>query len=523
MKLTPEQLIEQSNKLFDAQYPMLSMWQMLADNFYPERADFTNIRNTGEELSDSLIDSYPILARRDMANSLSAMLRVDDWFSMDTSNSNPGYDGKAWLQWSTGRLRGLMDDRRSNFTRATKEADHDYVTFGQPVLSVEPNRTRDGLLYRCWHLRDCAWYDGDDGAVCGVHRKWKPKLHELMRIFGERVHPELKRLDGREPFREINIRHIFMPAEMYGDDKLSERFQYVSIFVDVDRKYIMEEVGLNYKMYVVPRFQTISGSPYAYSAATVVALPNSRLIQAMTHTLLEAGERYTRPPIIATEKVVRSDVDLAADGITWVSDKYDERLGASLRTLSQDRGGFPIGLELRDDVKGVIDSAFYLNKLSPPDLGREMTAYEFSERMKAYRRENLPLFAPIEAEYNGQLCETSFEISMQLGLLGSPYDIPDALRNADVKFRFKSPLSEQEEEKKRNTFLQVSEMLSSAVDFDQSATRDISISNALRDAVQGIGAPSSWIVPPETAAEVKQQDVMAAISAKAAEQGLMNE
>ena len=114
--------------------------------------------------------------------------------------------------------------------------------------------------------------------------------------------------------------------------------------------------------------------------------------------------------------------------VSPVDQEYDERLGAALRPLGQDRGGFPIGLEMRDGIIDVLSSAFYLNKISLPATTHEMTAYEVAERMKQYRRENLPLFAPIEAEYNGRLCETAFEIAMSAGMLGSPYDIPESLR-----------------------------------------------------------------------------------------------
>ncbi|MDX1300332.1 MAG: portal protein, partial [Pseudomonas sp.] len=160
-------------------------------------------------------------------------------------------------------------------------------------------------------------------------------------------------------------------------------------------------------------------------------------------------------------------------------------------------------------------SAFYLNKLSPPDLGREMTAYEFSERMKNYRRENLPLFSPMESEYNGQLCEISFQLLMDAGLLGSPYDIPESVRGANVQFKFKSPLTASEEEQKRNTFMQVREMLGMAAELDQTTLSDVSLSNALRDAIEGIGAPTRWVVPPEVAEQRKQVQAMQQAAAQA--------
>jgi hypothetical protein len=506
-KLTEKQLIDHSNQLFKSQQLMLPLYQTLADHFYPERADFTITRNVGTELADLLVDSYPVLVRRDLGNSFSAMLRDGDWFKVGVNNE-PDQSGEMWLQWSTGRLRRLFDDRISNFVRATKEGDHDYATFGQCVISIELNKYRNGLLFKNWHLRDCAWFDDEAGHVCGVTRKWKPTNRILVDTFGDKVHPKIKENVHLKPFDQTDIRHIILTKEMYGDEQIQN--PYVSVYIDVVNEHIIEVIGINHKYYVVPRFQTIAGSPYAYSPATVVGLPDARALQAMTHTLLEAGERYARPPMIATSKVIRSDVDLSPDGITWVDDDYDRRTGEALAPITQDRGGFPIGLQMREGIVDVLASAFYLNKLSLPEVTRDMTAYEVSERMKQFRRENLPLFSPLESEYNGQICETAFEIAMQAGLLGSPYDIPDSIKGQDVAFKFVSPLSESEEEKKTNQFAQVSRMLADAAQFDQGVIHNVDVDVAFRDAVTGSGAPVRWLKDMEQVMEGRQADQMQA-------------
>ena len=515
-KKTVSELASLIEHQFIRQRNMLPLYQTLADNFYPERADFTFTRNIGTEFSDNLINSYPILVRRDLGNSLSAMLRDGEWFQVGI-NGEPDHEGQGWLQWASGRLLRLFNDRKSGFARSTREGDHDYATFGQTVISGELNRNADGTLWRCWHLRDCAWWDGDDGHVEGVVRRWSPTNDQLVAHFGrDRVHKNILEKLRDEPFKEATIRHIVMPSRMYGDDEIESRYPFVSIFIDITNEHILEEVGMNYQMYVVPRFQTIAGSAYAYSPATVVGLPDARALQAMTHTLLEAGERYTRPPIIATQKVIRGDVDLSPDGITFVDSEYDERLGAALRPLVQDRGGFPIGLEMRDNIVAILSKAFFLDTLNLPDVGHEMTAFEVSERMKMFRRQNLPLFSPLESEYNGQLCELGFNIAMEAGLLGSPYDIPDSLKDSDVIFKFESPLSSAQEEEKAQQWQAVSGMLAQAAEIDPNVTMNVDVDTAFRDATLGIGAPPRWLHPIEQVQQGRQMAAMAQVAEQAA-------
>ena len=73
-------------KLFD-RGNLLTLWQEMAENFYAERADFTMVRTQGDELARNLMSSYPLVLRRDLGNSMSAMLRPmrTPWFKNRTN------------------------------------------------------------------------------------------------------------------------------------------------------------------------------------------------------------------------------------------------------------------------------------------------------------------------------------------------------------------------------------------------------------------------------------------------------
>lgn len=493
MAMTPQKLRDFAGRTFEKQVPVLSLWQELAEHFYPERNDFLREHFIGEELTDSLANSQPLLIRRELANSLEAMLRDGEWFEIGIEGGDPDHAGKMWLEWASKRLFMMMQHRPANFRRATKESDNDYITFGNFVMSVELNRQRSGLLFRNWHMKHCAWWDDENGQVAGVVRKEHMELHKMAQYYGTDNMPEqLRKKLNKSPFDRTWVYHYDMPTQFYDDPKY-DRFERVQLSMELNHEHILEAGGNNNPRYIVPRFQTIAGSPYAYSPATVVGLPDARTLQAMTHTLLEAGERHARPPIIATENVIRGDANLYPDGITFVSEDYDERLGASLRPLVQDSKGFPFGFQMQEGIIEVLKSAFYVNKINMPDVGREMTAYEVSERMKQFRRENLPLFSPIEHEYSGRMCEMAFEIALQNGFLGSPMDIPESLQGRDVVFKFQSPLSQSEEEKKVQQFNVVADLLARAAEGDPKAINHVDIGEALRDAVDGSGAPQKWL------------------------------
>ena len=304
-------------------------------------------------------------------------------------------------------------------------------------------------------------------------------------------------------FDRADFFHFDIPGYMWNDGEFKD-WPWVSIWIDSKNVHKVRVTPKNHKTYIVPRFQTIAGSPYAYSPATVVGLPDARTLQAMTHTLLEAGERAARPPLLATENVIRGDANLFSDGITYISEDYDWRSGAPLEPIKSDKSGFPFGMDMAASVIEILQQAFYVDKIDLPE-GREMTAYEFSERMKQYRRQNLPLFSPLEHEYNGQMCELTFQIGLEYNMFGSPYDIPQSLREKEVIFKFESPLTESEEEQKVQLFAQVSDMLAQASQFDPDVHANIEFDEALRDSIEGIGAPSKWLADVKSLQERRER------------------
>lgn len=504
--MEPKALIGLGDHLFEKRGSLLSMWQEIGENFYPERADFTVTRSFGESFAGDLTTSYPLLVRRDLGNSLGTMQRPTsiDWFHMRAMREEyEDQPAKAWLENKEGIMRRAMYDRRSLFTRASKEADHDLAGFGQSVKSIQLNGTANGLLYRCWHLRDNAWCENAEGKIDTNHRKWKPTAAILCQLFKDRVHPKVQeKLIGpnKNPYFEVSCRHIVLPSDMYDGDYVGKKPNqssanppYVSIFIDVDNQHIMEAVGQNYFMYVIPRWQTVSGSQYAFSPATVAALPDARLLQAMTYTLLEAGEKATNPPMVAVQEAIRSDISVYAGGITWVDAEYDEKTGEVLRPITQDKSGLPFGADMRRDTMALMRECFYLDKLTLPVNGPEMTAYEVGQRVQDYIRQASPIFEPLEHEDNGAVCETTFELMMANGAFGSYEDIPQSIRGKEIGFRFESPLHDAIERQKGNKYTEAKALLADTLALDPTAAANLDIKTAFRDVLTAIGTPAKWM------------------------------
>ncbi|MHB8816527.1 MAG: portal protein, partial [Steroidobacteraceae bacterium] len=322
----------------------------------------------------------------------------------------------------------------------------------------------------------------------------------------------------KDPYTEIDCLHVVIPGDDYdrvpgpgGEKPTKFRTPWVSIYLDTQNNQVLEEVATYSRGYTIPRWQTVSGSQWAYSPAAVAGLPDARLLQAMTLTLMEAGEVTVRPPLVATKNAVRSDLQLYAGGVTWVDAEYDERLGEALRPLVMTQGaGLTVGAEMMKDAREKLAEAFYINQLSLPPPEHDMTAFETGQRIQEWIRRALPLFEPVEAEYNAALCEDTFEALMREGAFGPYQAIPQSLRGAEIRFEFESPLHQAQERKKGQLLLQAVQLIGQAAQLDPNTVAELDAATSLRDALNGIGTPATWLRDPDQVAQIVQAKQQAA-------------
>lgn len=505
--------------LFDRKKPVDSLWQEIALNFFPEKADFTTKRSEGDELSDHLFSSYPVIARRELGNLLSANMRPRDrqWLSIhvdDEDLDESDYE-RMFLDHMTQVQWRAMYDRPAKFVRATKEADHDFATFGNCVIWFGLNLSGDGLLFRNYHLRDCVWHENAEGNIDCLHRNWSPTARQLKHHFPKTISKEVQRACENDPETPFNCRHVVLPSRLYEyKSKAGKQFPFVSLYVERDSETVLEEVGLNHFCYVVPRWQTIPGSPYGVSMATGILLPDGRTLQVMTRTLREAGEAYVNPPMIAITDAIRGDFALYPGGVTMADMEYDERLGDVLRPVNQQHSGFPIGVELAAALKEDIRQGFFLDKIQLPEVSKVMTAFEVRRRLEEHIRASAPIFEPMIEDYNDPLCDGVFRVMMDAGWF--PLDqMPESLMGLDIKFKFRSPLADLADQSAAESYIDVRDrILGPIAQIDPSQLEQVDLTRATRDAMRSAGWRAKWFKPVESVDEAKAAAAEEAEAAK---------
>lgn len=529
-----KELIDLGNRLFARRDPMLTLWQEIADNFYVERSDFTREFSSGEEFADHVTDGFSHLMRRELGNSISAMLRPRerDWFGLTTEDPDRDRDptNAAYLEYVSKKMKRALYDPRAKFIDATKGSDHDFVTFGQAGMSVEDYRDDGHLFFRQHHLRDLAWLDNAKNDIDELHRKDKMSARQMKRMFKEEnLARPVKEACKKDPGQEFNIRHVVMPIDEYDylegakkTNRRGKRLKFVSIYIDADNCKILREGAFLDFPYIIPRWHKVSNSSYAFSPCTTIALPDARMMQMMARIILEAGEKAVDPPLVASGENIR-EANIAAGAITWADALADGDVRKAVMPIEIDNN-MQVAFLMRQDMREMMSKAWFVEKLTlPPVAGSDqMTAEEVRIRQDEFIRNLLPLFEPMEIEYNTKLLDKSYALMREMGAFNDD-EVPEDLLGADVSWQFESPLQVATRRQLTSQFsevlnvIQLHAMAKGGIE-QTGISAPIDLDRALRDAIYGIGSPADWFrsdeeMAQEAAAKAQQAEQMQLMNA----------
>mgnify|MGYP006348570309 FL=1 len=475
------------------------------------RADYTtNI--TYDDYAGWLSDDFPVQSRETLGNLIDSMLRQGAWFRMSTGDED--YDKRpvisATLKRITAKIRGLMYDKRSNWDLASKEGDHDWVSVGNPVYSIEASEMRDHLVYRAWHPRDCAWMCDEFNRPDTIFRNLRMTARNIRRKIENGgwkgpVPPPVMRASEFEPQREFMLRHILMPTEgLYGDqfsELRNKRSPFLSIYIDVENQAYLNEAPAHVFNYVIGRQRVLSDKPWGFSPLTLNGLANARMLQDMSLVLLEQGQKAVDPPIVVSGSVFTRDFNAFPGGVTEVDLNEGQKLQDAMQVLYTSQR-INVGLELKQDTRNMIAESLLLNRLMLPQL-RDMREVEVMVRTEEFRRAALPFFQPIQSQMHEQLLSVSFQMAVHMKMI-TPDMIPSELQGKRTQWAFTSPLNEADARVELDKFNNSVQVIATGATVDQTIGTIFNARKATEDTIIALDRPQ-WLVPEDERAEKEEQ------------------
>lgn len=506
---------KRNQELRSKQMRFLNRWQVEAEIFYPERANFTTTISEMDEVHEGLYTGTPQMMSRDLANKLGAMMRPrgKKWFNtviqpkmlMDMD------DVRLWCEEATETLRNIIYSSKGNFTSANAECDRDYVTFGNAVLGHTYNRDRTGINFRCVHLKNVCWAVNVGGWVDELHEDFEHlTIEQIKKMFGKENLPKEwqdKCDDPAKSLEKVKITLVVMPRERMDYDKGEHppaSQKYVGVYFVKDKGCEDNEAALGEAFYesfpyTVKRWMTVSGEDYGRSPCTGVALADARTLNQAERSLLIGIERKAEPAYYAAHDSIIGEVNFGAGEVTYVSMEDVNRSGMNKPIDILESGDPRYAMDYVRNKEERMRVMFWESILKLPH-DKVMTAFEVSERMEEMITSAAPIFEPMESD-NARMMDSIMERAFAQGAFPP---IPESATRGKADQEFETPLTEAIRKLEAQQALNITQQIGAGKDvYGPSFGDHVDQDELERDMLKGLGK-QKWVKREDDVAKSRQ-------------------
>lgn len=526
-------ILERNRSLCAVKDVWMPMWQDLADIYYPNRGGFTRQILPGQESQREIYDTTPMQARRGLATAIDGLLKpsTSRWFWMKAKVDaiNEDDQAKAWFDAVGDRMWSAIYDPLARFIQHSGAVDNDLSAFGLGYLWIGENRNRDGLNFRSIHISDVAIDENSDGQVdtAFITRHWTAR--QAYQRFGAKCGPKVMEALKGENVKTKDKIFDFIQGIYPREDrdiraKDNKNMQFANCIVSVADESIIEETGFQEFPLAIPRWECAPGEIYPRSAG-MMALPDSRTLQAMAHTLLVGGQRAVDPPTWVSDDAMLSAVRTHPGGLSIVDPEAVRLTGGKPIGQLEMGANIPIGREMQDDYRNMVGNAFFKNVFSLPQ-GQDMTATEVMERKEEFIRTIGPTMGQLENDYIGVIVRRSYGILLRASvdingqpIEGGPFPpAPDILQNTEAEFEFMSPIQQARKQIEAHAIAQSFQVMGPVLQIKPESADNINADEIVRDWPDMFNLPHKYIMSKDQVEATRDQRAKVA-QAQAAIQG----
>lgn len=474
------------------------VWRMCAEYVLP--------RLDPEEQKSWVFDATAPLSLQKFAAAMEAWLipRTQKWHSFVT--------GLAWLDQipDVSRYMGVVRDivfaaryaPEANFANQMTVGMLSLGALGTAVIFID-DRLGSGLRYQCIPLQEVYLAQDAAGRVDTVFRCYKLTARQAFQEFGDELPDEIRRAAENAGQMEVEYEflHGVFPRKDFNPGRADGRnMPFASIHLAKAVRKVVRESGYRVMPYAVSRYTLAPGEVYGRSPAMEV-MPEIRQLNEMKKTVLRAGQRVVDPPLLATEDDILRGFSLKSGALNWGGLDSEGRPRVVPLQLG---GNLPIGLELIEHSRKVINEAFHNNLFQILVETPEKTATEVIERAQ----EKAQLLAPVMGRQQSELLRVIIERELDiLTAAGAIPPVPDELAQygAEVHPRYETSMAQALDSRESTTILNAAQGIGALAQFDPSVVDLVNVPEAGRRVWEGLGATSAVLRTPEEVAALQQE------------------
>lgn len=476
-------------------------WQDIAELMRPMRADFTVSRVEGQLRGLQIFDGAAMIAGDNLAAALwgSITNAASDWFGLTHPDEDVSRDEEvaAWMGDATDRIRRAFSANGMTFYSRVLDFYSDLVMFGTGIFYVdEPAPGRLRFTNRA--LAECVIAQDDEERVDTVIRRFQLTAKQACDKWGDKAPERCKKALDTKPYDKSWFIHAVMPnrGRAYGRAGAAG-MPWRSVHLCQDTREICQEGGFEEFPYQVARWGTLARGLYGESPA-MLALADTKVLQAMVKTNLVASQRAADPPTMAPDEVALRGLRVTPGQIIYGGMDIN---GRPLLAPLESRGAFTLTEAMAEQKREAIRQAFFANLIVLSGRGNQ-TATEVLARQEEQLRLMGPQLGRVQAEFLDPLVRRVFMIMWRAGAFGM---LPQAMADqAVIQVEYVSPLARAQKAANAQTVLRTLEAILPMAQARPEVLDVFNFDELARELADAYGLPPRGLRDPRQVAEIRQ-------------------
>ena len=214
------------------------------------------------------------------------------------------------------------------------------------------------------------------------------------------------------------------------------------------------------------------------------ALPDVKMLNKMSEVTIRSAEKQVDPPLMLPDDGFMLPIRTVPGGLNFYRSGTRDRL-EPLQTGSNN----PLGLQMEDQRRQAIRSAFYVDQLVM-GAGPQMTATEVVARTEEKMRLLGPVLGRLQAELLQPLINRSYNILLRQEQLPPP---PQVIAGQDIEIEYVSPLAKAQRQTDVQSTMQMLQVVQPVAQIDPTIIDHLDGDGLIKHLLKSLSIPASVI------------------------------
>lgn len=496
--------MESDRGIWDAHFHEIGQYVL------PRSDWFRNGRTPGDKHTEQLFDSTATLALERFAAACESMVvpRTQVWHQLSPRHEMLAEIPKVkmWCEEVTKILFKQRYSPRGNFASQASDVFTSLGAFGTGAMYID-EEAGHGCRYRSVHLSEIYIAENHQGIIDTVFRKFPFTARQAVQRWGKDAVSDRVAKNAEDRPDAV---HEFLHAVYPNTERITDRKDYkgmavASCYVDLMDKKVVHEGGYHAMPYAVSRYLVGPKEVYGRSPA-MTALADIKTINAMSRTVLRAGEMAVSPPILLQEDGVLGVFNLRPGALNFGG--LNEQ-GVEMARPFNSGSRVDIGEEQIERRRKTVNDAFLVTLFQILVEAPTMTATEAMLRAQEKGQLLAPTMGRLQSEFLGPLIEREMDILLRNGMLPP---MPEVLlmSGGEMDIEYTSPLNKAQRAEEGVAILRTVESIAPIAQIDPTVMDIFDHEAMVRELAEINGVPMKLLRTPEQMAAIKDQRAQAA-------------